>query len=316
MQKKNSSKIDFKKVSDAELLNATTRVVAEERMKTLEVIAHLEEIYARRLHLKKGYGSFQAFLVGEKLYNEGCAHRRVSAMKLVQDVPEARAALADGRLSLSTAAVVQNFFNTERLDHKKTYSSEEKTVILEKVARSSVAQCAQVLAKVSPTYLVDNPKIKIEDTAEIRALLEEFRVLSMSVSDSPQVLIKSALKAAIETLREKEKKAAAVYSKPSLAKVDDALVKIRRAPLKPASRYTPKALERQVWQNANHHCSYVAANGKRCASAHKLEIDHIIPLWLGGQTTLENLRLLCRAHHGLYTHQVFGSPLDSMQRPD
>lgn len=174
----------IQKLKDEELLIATHKAVHEERMQTLKVIEHLEEIYARRLHLRKGYGSFQAFLVGEKLYNEGCAHRRVSAMKLVQELPAARMALADGSLSLSTASVVQNFFKTERTDHKKSYSIEEKRQILEKVARASVKECSAVLSKVSPTYAAPKPEIKIKDDAELRALLEEFRVLSMSAKMS------------------------------------------------------------------------------------------------------------------------------------
>jgi 5-methylcytosine-specific restriction endonuclease McrA len=37
--------------------------------------------------------------------------------------------------------------------------------------------------------------------------------------------------------------------------------------------------------------------GRRCNSLHLLEIDHKIPVSLGGDSRLSNLRLLCRAHN-------------------
>ena len=43
-----------------------------------------------------------------------------------------------------------------------------------------------------------------------------------------------------------------------------------------------------------------------CDSTHFLEYDHIKPLTLGGKTTFENLRLLCRAHNQRAAIDKFG----------
>jgi 5-methylcytosine-specific restriction endonuclease McrA len=37
-----------------------------------------------------------------------------------------------------------------------------------------------------------------------------------------------------------------------------------------------------------------------------LELDHIVPVALGGRSTVDNLRLCCRAHNTLHAEQVFG----------
>ena len=47
-------------------------------------------------------------------------------------------------------------------------------------------------------------------------------------------------------------------------------------------------------------------DGNRCGSAWKVELDHIRPAALGGPSTVENLRILCRAHNTLSAEHAFG----------
>ena len=53
-------------------------------------------------------------------------------------------------------------------------------------------------------------------------------------------------------------------------------------------------------------CSYVSPDGRRCNARHCLELDHVAPYAVGGQCTIENLRLRCRAHNQRYARQYFG----------
>ena len=65
-----------------------------------------------------------------------------------------------------------------------------------------------------------------------------------------------------------------------------------------AGRAIPAAAKRQVWERDQGRCSYVdRASGRRCASRHLLEIDHVVPYARGGSAEPNNLRLLCAAHH-------------------
>ena len=68
----------------------------------------------------------------------------------------------------------------------------------------------------------------------------------------------------------------------------------------PAStgRAIPAAIKRAVWERDQGRCSYVdPATGRRCSSRHLLQLDHIRPWARGGEAQLDNLRLLCHAHH-------------------
>lgn len=58
------------------------------------------------------------------------------------------------------------------------------------------------------------------------------------------------------------------------------------------SRYVPAALKREVYLRDQGKCSHV-----NCESKRFLEFDHVLPFSMGGETTAENLRLLCHAHN-------------------
>ena len=61
-----------------------------------------------------------------------------------------------------------------------------------------------------------------------------------------------------------------------------------------SGRARPKAIRRLVWQRDGGRCTYVdPRSGRRCASSHLLQIDHVLPYALGGVTETGNLRLLC-----------------------
>ena len=75
-------------------------------------------------------------------------------------------------------------------------------------------------------------------------------------------------------------------------------------PKAPAS--IPAAVRREVWRRDGGRCAFVAADGRRCNSRWKLELDHVQPVALGGSSTVDDLRVTCRAHNLLYAERAFG----------
>lgn len=53
-------------------------------------------------------------------------------------------------------------------------------------------------------------------------------------------------------------------------------------------------------------CAYVSKDGRRCEGRGFLEFHHVIPYAMGGETTVENLQLRCRAHNGYEADLFFG----------
>ncbi len=71
-------------------------------------------------------------------------------------------------------------------------------------------------------------------------------------------------------------------------------------------RRIPKAVRSAVWQRDGGCCSFVSADGHRCGERRWLQFDHRVPVALGGESTLANVRLLCRAHNLFEAERVLG----------
>ena len=74
-------------------------------------------------------------------------------------------------------------------------------------------------------------------------------------------------------------------------------------------RHVTKALRHAVSQRDNHQCTFMSKSGHRCTETHALQVDHIMPFAIGGETEIDNLRLLCPTHNRYYAEQCFGNHL-------
>jgi hypothetical protein len=82
----------------------------------------------------------------------------------------------------------------------------------------------------------------------------------------------------------------------------------RPGPARPcaSARHIPAAVKRAVRERDGDRCAFVSDSGKRCTARAKLEFDHLDPVARGGVTTVENVRLLCRAHNAYAAERAFG----------
>jgi hypothetical protein len=115
---------------------------------TARVLAHLEEIERRRLHLE-GHSSLFSFCLKELGYSENEANARISAMRLYRELPEVIPAVETGALCLTNLVKAQAFFNQEKKAGKPV-SLEEKRELLQEIQGSSTRECERLLAERSP----------------------------------------------------------------------------------------------------------------------------------------------------------------------
>jgi HNH endonuclease len=88
----------------------------------------------------------------------------------------------------------------------------------------------------------------------------------------------------------------------------------RSAPELPASEAPPPGIRetipahvrREVWLRDGGRCAWTSADGHRCGSRWKLELDHVLPVARGGASTADNLRIVCKSHNLLHAEQTFG----------
>jgi hypothetical protein len=56
-------------------------------------------------------------------------------------------------------------------------------------------------------------------------------------------------------------------------------------------------VKRAVWRRDQGRCAFVATSGRRCAERGRLELHHVQPYAAGGEATVANIQLRCRAHN-------------------
>ena len=81
-------------------------------------------------------------------------------------------------------------------------------------------------------------------------------------------------------------------------------------------RYIPAAVRRAVWKRDGGQCTFVGTDGHRCRSRKRLEYDHVMPFARGGASTVDGLRLRCRAHNQLEAESAFGVEFMKQKRQE
>ncbi|MFL5299249.1 MAG: HNH endonuclease [Anaeromyxobacteraceae bacterium] len=81
------------------------------------------------------------------------------------------------------------------------------------------------------------------------------------------------------------------------------------APPSASSRHVPAAVRRAVFIRDGGCCQWSMSSGGVCGSRTRVELDHIVPVALGGESTVSNMRLLCALHNALAARQVLGARL-------
>jgi hypothetical protein len=79
------------------------------------------------------------------------------------------------------------------------------------------------------------------------------------------------------------------------------------APPAKRSRHVPAAVSRAVWERDRGCCAWPLEGGGVCGSMRKVELDHVDGWALGGETTVEKCRLLCRVHQLEHARRLYGS---------
>lgn len=269
--------MNLKRLTDDELLTNTERLVQEEREQLTMILHHLREVDLRRLFAKLKYPSLHVYAVRHLKYSDDQAYRRISAMRLIKDMPEVEEQIASGELSLTNASKAQSFFRREKSQPQK------KKEILKKLHNKSTREADRELVKEQTVVAMplEREKVVSDDMVQISCLtsnttlgkiqrlkgLLAHKTPNMSTGDLLGILCDLGLKHL-----DPQNKIPALPKK-------SCDINQRRATVE---------LKTKIWKEANSECT-------NCGSVYALEEDHRLAFALGGKTTAENMRLLCRS---------------------
>jgi HNH endonuclease len=322
------------RMSDDALRHQLRQLVAHDRTTTVRLLIHLGEFDSRRLYRAEGYSSMHAYCLGELKMSDDVANKRIRVARKARRYPAILIGIADGTLTLTGVAMLSRYLSDdtaqELLDRSATKTIDEiaqliaerfpqpdlPTLILPIVSRAGIfssppptevlgANCQEVAARpvenwpVAPARVMplapDRYGVQFTIGREDRELLQHAKELLSHVIPSGnegQVFV-HALRALVRQL---EKRKFGATDRP-------------RGPNRDSHEphYIAAHVKRAVAQRDENRCTFVGRNGRRCNAQAFLEFDHIEPVASGGRSTIDNLRLRCRAHNRYAAEQAYGA---------
>jgi hypothetical protein len=119
-------------IADDALLERLHVLVGSHRRVTADLIAHLSEVDARRLHVGRGFSSLFGYCVECLGFSEDEACRRIDAARLVRKFPEIYSLLEGGLVSLTVLGLLKHHLTAG--NHRELFAG---------VSRSSVRQAKE-----------------------------------------------------------------------------------------------------------------------------------------------------------------------------
>jgi len=330
-------------------LRSLDAIDLEEKSKLAEGISLIAVIDHRRDYLAAGYSCTLSYCRERLHMSEDRALKRIQVARAALKFPEVFECLADGRLSVSTAALLAPKLELETAsDLLATAGFKTRQEILRLLAERS----RPVAVAVTTAEAAEWPTV--QDTSGSHApghvnSLADLCAPAMDVAphgSSTPARMDNARRGRVSpsdkggydvrlAITEEEnnvlRKATALLGH-AVPSGDPALVIARalkhylahlekqRLGTKPGAaavgngRCIPKPLRRLVWERDGGRCAFVGTEGHRCEATRRLEFDHITPVAQGGATTPENLRLLCRPHNHCEAERLLGKERVQSQR--
>jgi len=292
------------RLSDRELEAEVARLARCERDATASLIAHLAELYGRRLHERAGFSSLFTYCTDVLRLSEHEAYDRMKAAKVVRRYPAVLALLASGRVNLTTVRLLAPHLTRQNQEELfSAASGKSKRQVQELLARryptadvaSSVRKLASWNLATAPTPVVqplspDRYRVTFTASAEMCEKLELAQDLlrhAVPGGDVAEVFAR-ALDALV-------KQKFAMTSRPATSRGQA-----------DGSRNVPAEVKRGAFIRDRGRCAFVGTHGRRCGERAFLEFHHLVPYAVGGRPTLDNIELRCRAHNGYEAERFYG----------
>ncbi|MBL6991337.1 MAG: HNH endonuclease [Bacteriovoracaceae bacterium] len=273
-------------LNDKQLLANTKILVNKESEISVKILDHLAEIERRKLFCDLSYSSLFTYCLGELGFSKQEAFRRIDAMRLAKKMPEVKAGLDKGSLSLTNTNMISSLFKNSEI------ADDEKVKIVKDVEGMSKKECETKIDKIKDDLgITPTPKSERKNNEQGGGVrlhlslskntahkLEKLKgLLAHKKNHSTEELLDLMLDNMIEKTEKKKFKSLKKSSPQSSPKTSNK-----------QTRYIDKATKEEVYTKAHGKC-------ENCGSVYALEIDHINNYAKGGSNDSTNLQLLCRA---------------------
>ena len=284
------------KLNNEQLENSLKFYMTKERQILHIVLQHIREMFRRDLHLKR-YGSMAEYLVKEFGYSETCARLRISAAKLMGEVPSLAEKIQDGSMNLVKVAELSRAVKEKESEIKEKVSAAQKIEL--------VAMISGKTARESQKELAEALDIKVKDFEFHRVQKDESVRHEFTASKELQEKINRCRGYAAHKISQEHKE----HSLASMLEVimDAYLKSMEGTPQKSelALQAEPEKVNKSITRKTRQQviqrdqcCQHKdPETGKKCESTFALQADHITPKWANGSNAPSSLQALCANHN-------------------
>jgi hypothetical protein len=339
-------------LSDDDLVARVKSLARCEREATASLIAHLAELDARRLYLGAGFSSLFTYCCSVLHLSEPATYNRIEAARAARRFPVILGMLGEGSLSLATVRLLASHLTAEnRPELLAAAAGKSKRQVEELLVRyfprpdvpssvrklpaaetlpehshatvpapSDASAVALVASLPSAGASPPSPSARRPVVSPLAPDRYEIRFTASGQTREKLCLAQDLLRHAIPT-----GDLAEVIDRALTALLEDLARKKFGATKRPrASRGTAPGgrdiaakVQRAVWLRDHGACAFVSKSGRRCNERAFIEFHHVDPHGIGGEATVENIELRCRAHNA-YEGVLFyghGRPAERRTRP-
>jgi hypothetical protein len=327
-------RFEYDRFETRELHARVRAALAAEHGGKADVLGLLGEIVARGAFVPEGFDDPKDYCVRGLGMSGDKALRRLRAARTAHEFPALFPAVAEGRLGVTAINTLGPHLTNENCDELIALATGRTIEDLERALRLRRAPaCAPVLERVADSGSLPGADAEVAMGPQAPAPADSALVREAAESREPLfVAPEPVVRRVAVTARVQEKLG---YAKALLAHVTrdeaevleralDALIAKLEArkfaktdrprPARPSAdpHYVPAEVRRAVVARDGGRCTFVGDHGHRCGTRDALQFDHIVPVAKGGQSTVDNVRLRCRAHNQLEADRAFGEAF--MQR--
>jgi hypothetical protein len=332
-------------LTDGALIAELSRLAGGERAATVALIVHLAEFDARRLYAGEGYSSTFRYCTDVLHLSEDAAFNRIEVARAGRAFPRVLDMLLSGALSPTTARLLARRLTEENHeDLLAAAAGRSQQQVEELLAQrfpqpdvppsirplpavlppreapfagdvepprpgaltdlpaadgSASTEALRSTSAIAPRPLVrplaaDRYLVRFTASAETRDLLRRAQdLLGHAVpSGSLDEVFHRALSLLVHDL-ERKRFAATTHPRRSRGQSKD-------------SRNIPAAVKRAVRERDGERCTWASPSGHPCEARRLLEFHHDDPYGVGGKSTVDRIRLLCRIHNDHEARLFYG----------
>ena len=326
-------------LGDQELTAALRRLAQDEREATVALIVHLAEFDARRLYEPAGFSSLFKYCRAVLRLSEDAVYNRIESARAARRFPVIVDMLLARTLSPTTARLLARRLTPEnhqellsaasglgkedveellaaRFPEREVKASVRAVQTAPAAAVPAMSAAAATLPSAAPAAPTAGEAISHSIPAPARSIVRLIAAERYEVRFTATAETREKLRLAQDLLGHAVPSGdlAQVFDR-ALAALIEELVrrKFAATPHPRGSRgqakgcdHIPAPVRRAVYVRDGGRCALVSVDGHRCGERRFVEFHHVLPRAAGGEATVENIQLRCRAHNGHEVDLFFG----------